>query len=125
VRESARDCSFFCFFCFSGIGFVAAGRKDAVSVWGCLFFAKNPGMRKKSPITSPVMLFCENQVSTNQQFFFAFFGGIPSSLLKFRGMQVIWYDDKNETLMCTSNFNVCGDPDQLFRASTRSGMLYS
>jgi hypothetical protein len=39
------------------------------------------------------------------------------------GVQVIWYDDKNEALTCTSNFNVCGDPDQLLRASARSGIL--
>ena len=38
-------------------------------------------------------------------------------------MQVIWYDDCNEASTCTSNFNVCGEPDQLLRASARSGML--
>ncbi len=38
-------------------------------------------------------------------------------------VQVIWYDNKNEALTCTSNFNVCCDPDQLLQASARSGIL--
>ena len=42
------------------------------------------------------------------------------------GVQVIWYDNKNnknKVLTCTSNFNVCCDPDQLLQASARSGIL--
>jgi hypothetical protein len=39
------------------------------------------------------------------------------------GVQVIWYDEQKRGQTCTSRFNVGGDPDQLLRASARSGIL--
>ena len=38
-------------------------------------------------------------------------------------MQVIWYDEQKRGQTCTSNFNIGDAPDQLLRASARSGIL--